>query len=263
MTEQEYNAAEGIRRSALWKLTRSPAHFKYELDNPPEPTPALALGAATHMAILQPDEFWNQYAIRNLDLRTKAGKEERDALQAQGFTILNSEQAAQISGVFEAINNNEAVLRLLAGERETAYFWTDEATGERCKCRTDSEVDISGMHYIVDLKTCTDASTDAFMRDALKYGYHVQAAMYCEGVKHVTGKESQFVFIAVEKTPPYAINILQADDAFMLHGFDEFRRLMGIYHECKTADKWPDYSGANGLTINALSLPKWLKDMVE
>ena len=262
MTEQEYNAAEGIRRSALWKLTRSPAHFKYELDNPPEPTPALVIGAATHMAVLQPDEFWRQYAIRNLDLRTKAGKDERDVLQAQGLTILNSDQAAQITGVFKAINGCEAATRLLMGEHETSYFWTDEPTGERCKCRTDNETDISGVHYIVDLKTCNDASTDAFRRDMYKYGYHVQAAMYCEGVKHVKGINSKFVFIAVEKTPPYAINILDLDDGIMLDGMDKYRELLGIYHQCKTLNEWPDFCGFGGGEMNTIFLPPWRENLV-
>lgn len=263
MTEQEYNATEGIRRSALWKLKKSAAHFKYELDNPPEPTPALVMGTAVHMAILQPEKFFENFTVRNLDLRTKEGKAEKLALTEAGLTILNPEQGDMIADVVKAVRGHFAANRLLNGAKETAYFWTDDATGERCKCRVDSELDLAGVHYIVDLKTCADASTDAFMRDAIKYGYHLQAAMYREGVKAVTGKESAFVFVAVEKAPPYAINILHANQAFITYGMDEFRYLMGYYHECKKRNEWPAFCGFKNTEINMLGLPNYLKNMVE
>ena len=263
MTEQEYNKAEGIRRSSLWKMKRSAAHFFYELNNPPEPTPALMLGDAVHTAVLGDyTEFWQRFAVIGADLRTKTGREARDAALASGKVILTEDMFQAVDGITEAVLDCDPARRLLAGEHETAYFWTDEPTGEKCKCRTDSEIDLLGEHYIVDLKTCNDASTEQFMRDAMRYGYHLQAAMYCEGVKTVTGKESKFVFVAVEKNPPYAINILQPGEDFMLAGMDEFRYLLGYYHECKLRHEWPGYAGFDGI-VNELNLPAWLRKQVE
>ena len=40
MTEKEYRAAEGVNKSTLWNLRRSPAHYKYFLDHPQEDTAA-------------------------------------------------------------------------------------------------------------------------------------------------------------------------------------------------------------------------------
>lgn len=258
MTEQEYNKAEGIRRSSLWKMKRSAAHFFYELNNPPEPTPALMLGEAVHTAVLGDyDEFWKRFSVIGSDLRTKTGREARDAALASGKAILTEDMFQTVDGIVESVFDCDPARRLLAGEHETAYFWTDEPTGERCKCRTDSEVDIDGVHYIVDLKTCTDASTEAFRRDVFKYGYHVQAAMYCEGVKHVKGVNSRFKFIAVEKSPPYAINILELNEDVMLKGYDTFRELLGIYHQCKTFNEWPDFCGFGKEDTNVISLPPW------
>ena len=34
MTEQEYNKAEGIRRSDLWLMSRSAQIFRHHMDNP-------------------------------------------------------------------------------------------------------------------------------------------------------------------------------------------------------------------------------------
>lgn len=262
MTEKEYNEAPGIRRSALWKLTKSPAHFKWELEHPPEPTAALIFGTAAHCAVLTPELFKEQYAVIDCDLRTKEGKAAKQAAPEAGKVLLSKDDFDRINGICEAVRSNRYMMRLLDGPHETPYFWTDDITGEQCKCRLDAETDIGGQHYIVDFKTCADASTDQFMRDALRMGYHVQAAMYTEGKRLATGVESVFVFVAVEKEHPYCINILQCDDAFMLHGMDEYRYLLGLYHKCCVENRYPDYTGFDG-EINSLELPAWLRKAVE
>jgi hypothetical protein len=38
-----------------------------------------------------------------------------------------------------------------------------------------------------------------------------------------------------------------------------FRTLMGLYHRCRTENKWPGYEGFDNV-ICEISLPKWLKD---
>lgn len=260
MTEQEYNKAPGIRRSLLWEIRRSPAHLKWRMENPPEATPALIFGQALHAAVLTPEDYGRQFAVMpNADRRTRAGREAWDAAaaQAQGRTQIAFDWAEQIADMVQAVRGNPMAERLLDGPHETSYFWADTLTGEACKCRTDAETDIGDMHLIVDLKSCQDASTDAFMRDALNYGYDVQAAMYTDGYKAVTGREATFVFIAVEKNPPYAVNILQADTLFMQHGQDRYRHLLGLYHECRQRNQWPGYTGFDG-DIASIGLPAWL-----
>ena len=260
MTEQEYNQAPGIRRSLLWEIRRSPAHLKWHMENQPEATQALIFGQALHAALLTPEDYGRQFAVMpNADRRTKAGREawEAAAAEAQGRTQIAFDWAEQIAGMVQAVRGNQMAERLLDGPHETSYFWADTLTGEACKCRTDAETDISDMHLIVDVKTCQDASTDAFMRDALHYGYDVQAAMYTDGVRTVTDRDAMFVFIAIEKNPPYAVNILQADTLFMQHGQDRYRHLLGLYHECRQRNQWPGYTGFDG-DIASLGLPAWL-----
>ena len=126
-----------------------------------------------------------------------------------------------------------------------------------CKCRADCITKIGGMNFIVDLKTASDASTDKFSRDAINYGYDLQAGMYSQGIEACTGEEYKFVFIVIEKEAPYAINILQADDAFVKHGKRIFRELMMIYHDCKESGNWYGYLGKEN-NVNNLSLPAWM-----
>lgn len=46
MTNQEYRKAEGVSRSDLFKMSKSPQHFKYEMENPSEQSKALLFGIA-------------------------------------------------------------------------------------------------------------------------------------------------------------------------------------------------------------------------
>lgn len=264
MTEQEYNQAEGIRRSDLIRMGRSPAHAKYAMEHPSEPTPALIFGTAVHAFILDPVAFDNQFLVTDVDMRTKEGKALKAEAAEKGITLLNSETFGQIKAMAEAIKANPYASRLLTGDHETSHFWTDPETGEVCKCRTDCETDIGGTHYVVDLKTCGNASTEEFTRDAMKYGYFIQAAMYTEGVKAATGKDSVFVFVAVEKDPPYAVNVLQCSEDVIRIGMNGngktmgYRALMDLYHKCRTEDRWPGYEGFEN-TIQAMDVPKWMK----
>lgn len=40
MTEKEYNEAQGIRRSVLWRMHESPEKYKWFLEHPEPETPA-------------------------------------------------------------------------------------------------------------------------------------------------------------------------------------------------------------------------------
>lgn len=260
MTEKEYRRHPAISRSELWKLNESPEKFKWYKDHPEKPTPALLFGQVVHKLLLEPDGFEKEFAVLpEVDRRTKAGKDEYSAFleENEGKGIVTIEMFQTAWEMAEKAKQEPFVAKLLKGEHEKPFFWTDEVTGENCKCRVDCLTDIGGKPYIIDYKTCADASNDAFMRDAIKYGYHVQAAMYSDGVEHNIGTKPTFVFIAQEKNPPYAINIFQADEAFVQYGMDVYRELIGIYHYCKTNDRWYGYLGREQI-INSLQLPAWM-----
>lgn len=260
MTEREYRLQEGISRTELWRLRESPEKFKYYQEHPEPSTPTLIFGAAVHKLLLEPETFDDEFAVSpECDRRTKDGKEAYNAFLAASdgksvITLADYEKAQEMANkALEA----PFVKKLLNGEHEKPFFWVDDLTGEGCKIRLDCITTIGGKPVIVDYKTTADASTNGFMRHALNFGYDFQAGMYCEGVEKVTGQKPLFVFIAQEKTAPYSVNILQADDLMVKHGYDIFRELIGIYHECKQTGNWFGYLGAYNV-INNLSLPAWL-----
>ena len=259
ISNAEYHASDGISKSKLFRIQKSPEWFKYLMDNPPEPTPDMVLGSAFHTLVLEPERFACEFAVcPQCDRRTKEGK----ALYAEfleysrGKTVLPEEDYRTITAMRDKLVQNKLASALLRGQIEQSYYWVDDLTGTLCRCRPDCIPNLKEP-IIVDLKSCRCADTDTFMRDGIKLGYDVQAAMYKEGVEKHLGTPHRFVFVAVEKTPPYAINILQAEDPFIRRGQELFRELLGIHRECTETGNWYGYMGFSN-SINTLPLPRWL-----
>ncbi|MBP9988549.1 MAG: PD-(D/E)XK nuclease-like domain-containing protein, partial [Ruminococcus sp.] len=208
MTDREYREYPAISRSSLWKIRESPEKFKYFLENPQKPTPALIFGQVFHKLALEPLTFGEEFAVAPVvDKRTKEGKAAwaEFVAHSDGKTIIDRDMFDKASEMVCALYRAPYVKRLLSGQREVPMFWTDDLTGEPCKCRHDCLTEIGGDTIIVDLKSTADASTEAFMRAAINYGYDLQSSMYSDGYEKNIGRKPKFVFISVEKEPPYAV----------------------------------------------------------
>ena len=265
MTEKEYRRHPAISRSELWRIRESPQKFKYYREHPPEPTPALLFGQVFHKMLLEPETFDDDFVVSpEVNRRTKEGKQKWDEFlsENENKTIVAPEMFSRAKEMCDAVNREPLAVKLLKGKAELPFFWTDEMTGEECKCR----VDVLNTEYrqpiIVDAKTTADASTESFIRSAINYGYDFQAAMYSEGVEKNIGKKPLFVFIAVEKDPPFSVNILQADELMLRRGYDLFREYIGIYHDCKVTGNFYGYLGKLN-QINNLALPAYLAKEVQ
>ena len=253
MTEQEYRTAGGINKSALWEMRKSPAHYKYLLDHPAEDTPALHFGRALHSAVLTPTAFKRDYRkAPDIDRRTKTYTAWKDSLP-DGVEELTAKDAQIIRDMVKAIRKDKRAAELLRGtRREKPLFWTDNRTGLLCKCR----IDALSSSAAIDLKTTTDASSRAFQRDAMKYGYHLQAAHYLNGIEAVTRNRPDWYFIAVEKSAPYAVHVFKATDQFIEYGDFMRDELLEAVKRCTESGTWDGYSMDN------LDAPEWALDEV-
>lgn len=65
ISNAEYHGGEGVSKSGLDLVRRSPLHYKSVRDsaNDNEPTPAQAIGTAAHSIILEPKEFAKEYCL--------------------------------------------------------------------------------------------------------------------------------------------------------------------------------------------------------
>jgi exodeoxyribonuclease VIII len=197
-------------------------------------------------------------APAGIDRRTKVGKAEWDVFQtAIGTrTVISREDADLVMRIGRSVLTHPAAAYLLGlpGKAETTHMWIDEATGLQCKCRPDWLLDDGSM--IVDLKTTEDASPRGFQKSIAQWRYHVQVSWYLDGLQHATGKRpEQFVFIAVEKKPPYACAVYVADAQMIEIGRDMARRDLDKLNVCKAADHWPGYSDQ----VEVINLPPWMR----
>ena len=268
MTELEYNQADGIRRSDLWKMEDSPEKFKYFLEHPVEQTPAMAFGSACHKMILETADFGSEYAVAPVvDRRTKEGKAMWEAFMQDndGKIIVSADDADTMMLMEEQLENCPLAKKLIRGKGETeqAFFWTDPETGEKCKIKVDRLVKYNRRWYIVDYKTTQCAETFRFNSDLWKLGYFMQAGMYAEGVK--TAKKLRrlpgFLFVAQEKKAPFSVNVIEVSEEVMNAGVAKFHELLEKYHDCKVLDVWPGYLTGN--VPNDSYVPGWMEREME
>ena len=246
MHQDKYNEAPGIRRSDLWLMDRSPEHFRYNMDNPPESTTALLFGTAVHKFILEPDTFKDEYmVIPKIDKRTRDGKEKfADFMsRAMGRAVIDESDYEVIQLMARKAWEHPVGKLFRDGRTEEEFYWTDSATGEACKCKTDCIAQMDGQTYIIDYKTTRSCAGYDFEYEVRKYGYKFQAGMYHEGVLQCTAEDCGFIFLAQEKDPPYSLRAYVCDPEFINQGYDKFRELIGLYHKCRTTGEWPGYEG--------------------
>lgn len=262
-TNDEYHAGPGISKSHLDAINAgSPRHYWHKYLNPNrkpnEPTDAMLIGSAVHAAILEPDDFKNQVVESpGFDRRSKTGKAEYEAFKKEhaGKIVLAPEDFQNCANIRDAVHTHPVAGGLLRGGRaEQSFYAIDNETGELIKCRTDYIHDSGAM--IVDLKTTEDASPDGFGKSSANFRYPVQTAWYHRVLDSVYGEHpEQWVFLAVEKKPPYAIGIyFMEHDLVTRAAIAAQRDLMRII-EHKRAGVWPDY----GMEPQPLAVPAWAK----
>ena len=260
MTIKEYHAHPALSRSRLWLLHESPQKFKWAEEHPEPPTAAFKLGAAFHKLALEPETFDDEYAVApSLDRRTKDGKAlwEKFVHDTMGKELLTYDEMETIAAMKVSLMANPTAKVLVEkGKKEQSFFWKEPNTGVDMKCRTDILL-TDDVKCIVDLKSCSSADTDTFTREVLRYGYDVQTAIYTEGVQQTHPGKYPFIFIAVEKTPPYAVNIMETDPLVIEYGYIRYRELLDTYVECVKTGNWYGFNGAENV-MNKIVLPAWV-----
>lgn len=259
MTNAQYHDdTSRISKSGLDLIHQSPLHYwnKYLNPNrePQRDTPALLAGRAVHLAILEPYLFREEFAVEPiLNHRTSQGKADYQTwLSCIGDkTVIDLTTYDNVMRIRDAVYAHPAAAELLqTGAAEQTWFWKDQETGVACKCRTDF---LTPDRFVVDVKTTEDASSEAFGRSSAKYRYHVQAAYYTDGLVDNGYVPEGFIFIAVEKAPPYAVAVYYAQNHIIEAGRLIYRKDLATYKECLISQTWPGY----GNELRPLEMPAY------
>ncbi len=214
-------------------------------------------GTLVHACIFEPSEVEKRYIVKpeDHDGRTAAGKAWTAEAKASGREVVEAAAMQAAKAQAAALRALHDVAALLAdGVGEASCFWTDDQTGELCKCRPDWTAPAGDGVILLDGKTTRDASPEGFGRAIWTYAYHLQAAWYSDGYTAATGKRVHgFVFAAVESEWPHAAAAYMLGDDVLEAARRENRRLLTIYAECKRTGQWPGYAAG----INLINLPRW------
>ena len=266
MNNADYHAdTSAISASGLKLFMRSPAHYYAAYLDPNrierKPTAAMKLGTATHCAILEPERFNGEYTVmpEGLDRRTTAGKQAYADLLASGAEILSADEMAQVINMACAFRDNEISRALFDRKHAVEQSIYATVNGVSCKCRPDFIT--SDFLLVMDVKTTSDASPEAFGKSAWNLGYHVQAAFYRRVISEATGTTPDFIFGCVESERPHLVAYYSVPQDLLDYADGLIDCALERYAECMRSGVWPGYVSA--IEMQELNVPGYAQRIIE
>lgn len=258
-----------LRSSHLKLLKKSPAHLRASLDSPREDTEAFRQGRLVHKFLENPEKFMETHILEPEFVgKTKDGRDSARSAEAKknkedwynsiadGTIIVRKNDVDMIKGISRAVREHTLVRNLLKeGMSETSLWVKDAENDVVLGCRPDF---IAKEGFIVDIKTTRSAHQDDFVDDIFgPKGYHyiIQASLYARCAK-IAGlaRPDSFTFIAIEKEPPFCLNVFPLDHGCLAVGDSYVDKLIKLYGECLRSGNWPGYSNK----AIPVSIPTWV-----
>jgi hypothetical protein len=191
------------------------------------------------------------------DWRTKDARAQRDEAYAAGQVPILASEYAEAAACAASVKAHLLAGPLFDdGRAEVSLFWDDEQTGVKMRGRLDWIRDSPKYPRVVgvDLKTAASADPETFARTAASYGYAQQQAQYEDGIVAAgLGDDPEFLFVVVEKSPPYLVSVIELDPESVRIGRAVNRRAALIYKRCIETNTWPGF----GPGVSTVSLPMW------
>ena len=243
MSNRAYHAHAALGSTSLKTLaTKTPAHWRWELDHP-KTSDAFNIGTAAHSLILE-DDTSQFVVVDSANWLTKDAKTAKAEALSSGLVPLLTKEFAQVKAMRDSVMRDPRAKAALTGHKaEQSVFWEEEDV--TFKCRPDAwQPD-----KLWDLKTTINADPKEFGKTAHNYGYHQSQAHYVDGVKVLTGEELPFGFILVEKSEPYLVSVVELDWEAVELGRALNDRAKRIYRECSDNDSWPGYPPAEPISL--------------
>jgi len=260
-----------VSYSSLKHMLKSPLHFAYNRMHRKPPTDAMIFGNLLDCLLLEPETYQDRYVIMpEINRRTNVGKEEYAALMEEmaknKTTAVKQEDVERAKLIVETIKTNPKTKWLYEATTsvQKKLVWIDKKTGLEVIGYLDGEAEKETKPIIWDLKGTTDASQDAWERQAFNMGYHLQAGTYWTGYARKTGKFADFYHVVVEFNEPFAVNCFLADSDFMELGKKHFRQSLDRVKYCIDNDCFDmGYEFLDDKGYSVLSLPGWAKKQLD
>lgn len=260
ISHYHYHTHPALGSSSLKLLWENPAKYYAEKALPDwlksEGGYSIEFGTDLHCALLEPERFQAEYVIvpEEMDRRKKEFKDFEKS--HEGKKVRVGRPAFHLKNCIEAVKSNKQVMQLLEldGVNELGGFWKDGETGVDCKIKPDRR--LLNRPILIDIKTTDDISLRSVQKSAVSWHWPLQAAHYLEGANAIEGAPvyKKFVFILVQREPPYSSAVFISDDEFIKKGLEMRQKALHNYAECEreNASIKDVLQGVFNLT-----LPKW------
>lgn len=278
LPREAYDSIEAWNASLLkivCKQTPAHAYQAYFAGNERPDSAAFRIGTMVHEWVLEPEVFL-KYATTSHGTRTKLYKEAMADAAAKGKPLAAEDEYQLAKAMGDAIKMHPIVGGRFSSEHlnfnEVTLTWTTD--GKPCKARLDAIRYVNGKLWIADLKTCQNASWDAFGRDSLEYLYVLQASFYADGAYacrrdlekcwglpagELENIPMEFEFICIEKTAPHFIARYSMTDEQAMIGRSLYESALAKAQAAKDLEYWPSYD----INSKPLALPPWADRVVE
>jgi len=256
ISNEDYHAAKVIKglpavSSSFVKAWYKTTPYHATADLPDKKSTALDIGTAVHSWALE-----GVVPIKGTERR--AGKEwqaAKDKAAEENTVALNIADYEKVEQCVEALYNNPHIKLLLEHKKrvcEASVFVKHE---KLClKARPDLYIQSQGI--IADIKTTQSANPYEFEQRTMdKFGYTIQAAFYVKTLTLAKLPVKRFLFINVEKEPPFATSIVEVGSKLIEYGTTVVDNVLA---EIQVAEKTQDYSTGWPPVYVANDLPGWI-----
>jgi hypothetical protein len=249
---KDYHAGVGVSSSFIRRFGESQLHA---IEHQQETTPAMEFGTAAHSLLVEGREAFNKEVwVMSGSPYTKAYKEEKVRQESNGRIVLKEGDAITIFRMKDKmIYEGNAYLDAKGKVAESSFYWYEDDV--LCKCRPDlicpplDNPNSKDEIVIVDYKTTQSVEPYTFAKSVKKFRYDLQAAYYRRGMEAAGYKVTDFMFVAQEKTYPYASKVFRMTKEQMDFGWSIMETYLEDFKEYKKGKPLSIYNSANVIDL--------------
>jgi hypothetical protein len=170
--------------------------------------------------------------------------------EAGNLTLITNSDLNELDKLSNSLFKNTAAMHLVIKCKE----FEKEYNFKHDNFLFKSFIDAEDSNIRLDLKIVQSAEPKKFQRDAIAYGYHIQAAMY-----ELAGGKRDYYLIAVDRNGGVSVNKLSEE--LIAYGMQEINNLLENFNRCVLEDAWMqsyEFYSSRADGAYEFELPKYL-----
>ena len=276
MANANYHIDPAIGSTDLKTFDVSVLQYLHKKAGNSEPSAAMLIGSAAHVAILEPEKFKTEVVCSYT--KTRSGKAYNGVVESNPKKIvLTTPEFEKVEKIAEAVRRSPVAAPLVSGGlAEMSLFWPivfraidgefvpvkfgeyrqAEDKSDFVKIMLKARPDyLPGQARVVDLKTAVDVTPDGFGKAVFNFKYHWSAYLYSRILSAATQVEhNSFYWIAAQNAPPFEVNVYLATPEHFAIAEQELSPVLSDLARRIHSDDW---TPPGEKEIRELPIPAW------